>query len=169
MQNDDDQAYERPSKSAAKREAQGLQELGEALIAMPDEQLDALPLPERLRDAVLAARRITSHGAQLRQRQFIGKLMRKADVEPIRAAIEAQQEAQRSAARRFKRVETWRDRLVREGEPALTEFATSYPAADLAGLRRLATAARAEAEQERAPRAARELFQQLRAILEPAD
>ncbi len=168
MKNEDDAPYERPSKSAAKREAQELQELGEALIGMSDEQLDALPLPERLRDAVIAARRITSHGARLRQRQFIGKLMRKADVEPIRAAIDARQEAQRTEARRFKRIETWRDRLVREGEPALAEFAASHPAADLAELRSLSVAARAEAAENRAPRAARELFQRLRAILEPA-
>jgi ribosome-associated protein len=163
---DDDPYHERPSKSAAKREAQGLQDLGEALIGLPDEQLDALPLPERLRDAVLAARRITSHGARLRQHQFIGKLMRKVDVEPIRAAIEAQQEAQRTQARRFKRIETWRDRVIREGEPALAELCAAHPAADAAELRRLAADARAEAEQQRPPRAARELFQRLRDLLE---
>lgn len=163
----DDQPYERPSKSAAKREAQELQELGEALIAMPDEQLDALPLSERLRDAVVAARRITSHGAQLRQRQFIGKLMRKVDVAPIREAIEAQQNEQRAQARRFKRIESWRDRLIREGEPAIVELCAAHPAADATELRQLATAARTELDHQRAPRAARELFQRLRDLLEP--
>ena len=163
---DDDEPYERPSKSAAKREAQSLQELGEALIDLPDAQFDALPLPEKLRDAVLAARRFTSHGAQLRQRQYIGKLMRKLDAEPIRAAIEAQQEAQRTEARRFQRIETWRDRLIREGDAALTELCAGYPEANAAELRRLSNEARTEAEQKRAPKAARVLFQQLRSILE---
>lgn len=163
---DDDEQYQRPSKSGAKREAQSLQELGEALIDMRDAQFDALPLPERLREAVLAARRFKSHGAQLRQRQYIGKLMRKLDVEPIRTAIEAQQEARRIEARRFKRIETWRDRLMREGEAALAELCADHPEADAAELRRLALEARAESEQKRAPKAARLLFQQLRLLFE---
>ena len=113
MRHDDEETpYERPSKSAAKREALALQDLGEALIGLPDAQLDALPLPEILRDAVLAARRITSRGALVRQRQRIGKLMRKVDAAPIREAIEKLEEAQRGDARRFKRMEVWRERML---------------------------------------------------------
>jgi ribosome-associated protein len=158
----EDEPYERPSKSAAKREAQALQELGEALIAMPDAQLDALPLPEIVRDAVLAARRITSRGALVRQRQLIGKLMRKIDVTPIREAIGKQEEAQRGDARRFKRMEAWRDRMLREGEPAIVEFSAAFPHADGAEVRRLVNAARAEAAQQRPPKSARLLFQLVR-------
>jgi ribosome-associated protein len=161
-----EEEYERPSKSARKRESQSLQDLGEALIDLPDAQFDALPLPENLRDAVLAARRFTSHGAQLRQRQFIGKLMRKIDVAPIRAAIEQQQEAQRTDARRFKRIEAWRDRLIAEGDAAVLEFCASHPGVDASQLRKLAAEARAEASARRTPRAARLLFEQLRAALE---
>lgn len=160
----EDAEHERPSKSARKREADALQELGEALIGLPHALFDALPLPEKLRDAVLAARQLKGHGAQLRQRQYIGKLMRKFDVAPIREAIERQQEAQRSDARRFKRIESWRDRLIHEGEAAVAEFCASHPEANASELRRLASEARAEAEQRQPPRAARLLFQQLRAL-----
>ena len=60
---DDDSSYdERPSKSARKRQSDDLQALGEALIELSDSELDALPLPEQLRDAVLLARRITCTG-----------------------------------------------------------------------------------------------------------
>ena len=83
---------ERPSKSERKRRSDDLQSLGEALIDLPDSELDALPLPEALRDAVLLARKITKHGGLYRQKQYIGKLMRKIDAEPIRAALDARRE-----------------------------------------------------------------------------
>ena len=86
---------ERPSKSERKRRSDDLQSLGEALIDLPDSELDALPLPEQLRDAVLLARKITAHGGLYRQKQYIGKLMRKIDAEPIRAALNAKRERER--------------------------------------------------------------------------
>ena len=92
--------------------------LGEALIELSDSELDALPLPEQLRDAVLLARRITEHGGLYRQKQYIGKLMRKIDAEPIRAALDARRERERAEALRFRRVEQWRDRLLNEGRSA---------------------------------------------------
>ncbi len=156
---------ERPSKGALKREAQALQELGEALIDMPDELLGQLPLPEILRDAVLNARRYKSHGARLRQRQYIGKLMRKVDVAPIRAAIEARQRDERVAARRFRRIEVWRDRLISEPGVAVDELVQELPAADAAHVRSLAAQAAEELQQGRAPRAARLLFQYLRDLM----
>src|SRR5688572_20624329 len=88
-----------PSKSLRKRQSHDLQELGEALIELPQGELDALPLPDVLRDAVMLARRITAHGGLSRQKQFIGKLMRKIDAEPIRAALKAKADSERNAAR----------------------------------------------------------------------
>lgn len=163
MQDDHD---ERPSKSARKRESTSLQELGEALIELPDAALLALPLPEALRDAVLLARRIISRSALLRQRQYIGKLMRRIDAEPIRLAIEQQRQQQRADARRFHRVEQWRDRLIAGGATAMQEFLADHPQADATGLQRLIAAARNELDDRLPPRAARELFQWLRAALE---
>lgn len=95
----DDDYQERPSKSARKRESHSLQDLGVALIALKDELLDELPLPDVLKDAILAARTLSSHGAQLRQRQYIGKLMRKIDSDAIRTVLEQQAERQKQAAR----------------------------------------------------------------------
>jgi ribosome-associated protein len=154
----------RPSKSARKREAEERQELGEALIDLPDAALDALHLPESLRDAVRDARRFTSHGARLRQRQYIGKLMRKIDVEPIRRALVARQQQHRIEARRFKRVEQWRERLIREPGVAVPELLTELPGADAERLHSLAAAARRDAHAGAAPRAARALFEYLREL-----
>jgi ribosome-associated protein len=160
---------ERPSKGALKRQAEELQELGEALIDMPDEALDRLPLPEILRDAVANARRFTSHGARLRQRQYIGKLMRKVDAAPIRAAIEERRRAERVAARQFRRIEEWRERLLREPDLAIVELKKELPTADVDHVRSLAVHAADELRQGRAPRAARVLFQYLRDLMQGSE
>ena len=77
----------KPSKSARKREFLALQKLGEDLIRLKESDLLEIELDEDLLEAVLAARRIKSHSALRRQKQYIGKLMRRVDPEPIRAAI----------------------------------------------------------------------------------
>src|SRR5476651_1715141 len=84
-----DSPEDRPSKSARKREALAAQKLGEELILLKDADLDALELPERLSEAIRQARRIRSRAAGARQRQYIGKLMREMDLEPIQAALAA--------------------------------------------------------------------------------
>lgn len=157
-----------PSKSARKRHSDDLQTLGEALIDLPDNEFDALPLPENLRDAVLLARRITAHGGLYRQKQYIGKLMRKIDAEPIRAAITARRERERVDAMRFRRLEQWRDRIIRDGQPAIDQFAAECGGIDPAVLTELTElAVRAGREQrEKLPlQSSRELFRKLREAL----
>jgi ribosome-associated protein len=77
----------KPSKSARKREYLALQKLGEELITLKESDLEALPLDENLREAVMEARQMKAHGALRRQKQYIGKLMRHVDPEPIRAEM----------------------------------------------------------------------------------
>ncbi len=77
----------KPSKSERKREHIALQKLGEELISLRESEIEALPIDEDLREAVLEARRIRANGALRRQKQYIGKLMRQVDPEPIRAAL----------------------------------------------------------------------------------
>ena len=165
MIDNDEAADERPSKSALKRQSHELQDLGEALIGLPDAELDALPLPEKLRDAVLLARRITKHGGLYRQRQYIGKLMRQIDAEPIRAALAAHQETKRRQALQFRRVELWRNRLISEGTIAVDTFMQEFPTAERDVLARLVAQARDERNSERPQKAARELFGVLKEML----
>jgi ribosome-associated protein len=99
MEEAEDDAPLPPSKSAKKREAHALQKLGERLAAMRDDERAQLPLGETLVDAIAEARRLTSHGARSRQFQYIGKLMREADVPAIEAALAALTEAQKARAR----------------------------------------------------------------------
>jgi ribosome-associated protein len=74
----------KPSKSAKKREYIALQKLGEELITLKQSELNGLPLDEGLLDAVLEAQQMKAHGALRRQKQYIGKLMRHFDPEPLR-------------------------------------------------------------------------------------
>lgn len=157
---------ERPSKSERKRRSDDLQALGEALIDLPDSELDALPLPDTLRDAVLLARKITAHGGLYRQKQYIGKLMRKFDAEPIRAALAAKRERERVEALRFRRIEQWRDRLLQEGAPAIPHLSAEVPDVDVAAVTALVERARKERQQANgSTHATRELFRLLRELL----
>ena len=131
-----DDEYDGPSKSSRKRAAHAVQDLGAELISMRDSELAALNLPESLVDAVQEARRITARGGLARQRQYIGKLMRDVDPEPIRAFLASRNSVTAHDAERFKRVEAWRERLILEGAPALEELERWRPGT---GSRRVGT------------------------------
>ena len=149
------------SRTKKKQEVEELQRLGATLIELPPSQLDALALPAILVAAVREARRITSHGALRRQVQFIGKVMRKIDPEPVRAALAEIAGSSAVARARHLRLEQWRERLIAD-DAALTAFAGEHPGADLQALRALIRNARKEIAEDRPPRAQRELFRVLR-------
>ena len=158
---------ERPSKSARKREATAAQDLGTRLIALKESDLQALNLPERLHDAILLAKRITSRGGLARQRQFIGKLMRDVDTAPIEAALNARSRGAALDAEKHKRIETWRARLLTEGPAALDELMKWCPSADRNSLQALiskATSARVDPGSREA--GSRELFRTIRGLFD---
>ena len=164
----EDSALEPPSKSERKRAAHAAQDLGEVLIGLREPELDALDLPEPLLDAIREARRIRSRAAGARQRQYIGKLMRGIDPEPIRRALATRSEQDVQETQRFKRAEAWRQRLLEEGETALEELSRLRPDLDRPHLMRLMNAARrttpSDSGRSQGP-AGRELFRALRALL----
>jgi ribosome-associated protein len=88
-----DEALERPSRSARKRQAEALQKLGVGLTRMRPAKLrelqQHLQLPEALFEAILEVHRLRSGPALARQRQYIGRLMRDIDPEPIERALTA--------------------------------------------------------------------------------
>jgi len=162
----DDAASERPSKSARKRAAHDAQHLGEELIRLPGEALDALGIPEELAGALREARRITSRAGLARQRQYIGKLMRTLDLQPIRAALAARGAVSAREAEHFRRVEEWRARLIGGDPGALAALAHEHPGIDLQEWTRRIAAAQAERARGRRTGAARELFRALRALFD---
>jgi ribosome-associated protein len=85
---EDDEFVERPSRSARKRAAEHAQKLGVRLTALREDQLQALELPAELLEALREARRLRGHSALARHHQYIGRLMRELDPEPIERALE---------------------------------------------------------------------------------
>ncbi len=155
-----------PSKSQRKRDAQELQALAVSLVDLPDEQLARIPMPEKLMDAIRETRRITSHGALRRQRQYLGKLMRRADPEPIREALAQLEREAAGQTQHFHALERWRDRLIAEGDAAIDELLAAHPQLERAPLRHFVRQARQERDAQRPPRAARSLFRHLRERIE---
>jgi ribosome-associated protein len=149
------------SKTRRKKEMLERQALGVALVELPASQLLEMSLEDRLREAVIEARRITSHEARRRQMQYIGRLMREIDPAPVRARLEAISSGSAQSAARHRRLEAWRERLLADDE-ALTEFAAAFPGADLQALRALLRNARKEMKEGKPPRAYREVFRLLK-------
>lgn len=159
-----DEGAERRSKSARKRAAHAAQKLGEELLHLSEAQLEALGLADDLAAAVRAARRMRSRAALARQRQYIGRLMRSLDLEPLRAALAAQRERDAREGERFKRIAHWRERLIAGGEPALAELGHWHPHIDREAWARRVNAARSERARGGGGGAARELLRALRAL-----
>jgi len=155
------------SRTKKKEAVEELQKLGTALVDLPAAQLESLALPADLLQAVLEAQRISSHGAKRRQMQYIGKIMRKVDPEPVRAALAAVAGSSAAARAQQMRLESWRERLIGDDE-ALTAFAGAHPGADLQALRALIRNARKEIAEAKPPRAQRELFRLIRDLGEAA-
>src|ERR1700687_2180483 len=148
---------QRRSKSARKREAASLQELGVKLSALPDQEIKALNLPDNLFVALRDLRRLPSHGAQVRQRQYIGKLMRDIDPEPVLAKLAERKQRHDLEIRHFQQIERWRDRLLSEPAAGVPELQQAYPQTDRGALLKLLEKAERERLEQRSPVGAREL------------
>jgi len=162
---DDSFDFDGPSKTQRKKDSHELQTLGEALVALPDNRIADLDITESLRDAVAQYKVTRTHEGKRRQMQYIGKLMRRNEVEPIREAVAAMQLGRAKDSLALHEAE--RDRvLLIASDDALTAWLAAHPGADVQQLRSLIRAARkdaAAAPEQRSGRAYRELFQFLKA------
>ena len=154
-----------PSKTQLKAEADEKQALGEALLTLRADLMARLDLPEKLLDALAQAKRITNFEGRRRQMQFIGKLMRPLDTEPIRAAIDEQANGSADLTLALHLAEQWRDKLV-ASDDALGNWMTEYPGTDSQQLRALIRQARKDIAKPETPGEAprhgksyREIFQ----------
>ena len=152
------------SKSEIKRDAEALKKLGEKLVELTKAKLDKIPLEDALLEAVNLAQRLQKE-ARRRQLQYIGKLLRGIDVEPIQAALEKLENKHQQQQAMLHKLELLRDELVANGDDALTDFLTNYPQADRQHLRNLIRTASKEKEQNKPAKAYREIFQYLKEIV----
>ena len=153
--------YDRPSKSQMKRDMTALQELGREITELSRGRIKELALPEKLEEAVLDYQKITAHEGKRRQYQYIGRLMRDIDPEPIREAIERFNGDSKAEVHDMHLAERWRERLLKE-EEALAEFSATYPTTDFQQLRTFIRNARKEQETGKPPRDFRKLYQLIR-------
>jgi len=164
----DANGYSRPSKSQRKRDSHELQSMGETLVTMPKSRVDAIEMPDLLREALDAYRRTKSHEGRRRQMQYIGKLMRSADPQPIKDAIAAFELGHARNALALHEAERWRAELI-TSDDGLTQWIADFPGTDIQALRALIRNARKDAAAEpekRSGRGFRELFQFVKQHLE---
>ncbi len=164
----DENGYRRPSKSQLKRDSHELQTLGEALVTMPKDRLADIGLPELLDDAIADYKRTKSFEGKRRQMQYIGKLLRGVDPEPIKEAVASFQLGHARNALALHDAERWRAELVAD-DGALTRWVAEYPESDVQKMRALIRNARkdaAAAPEKRSGKGFRELFQFVKQALE---
>jgi len=151
------------SKTELKRDMEELQKLGEELVSLKPSVLEKFPLSEDLAEAIKDAQRFKNE-ARRRQLQYIGKLMRFEDPEPLQAALDKVRNKHSQATAHLHKLEQLRDRVVEEGDTAIAEVMDLYPAADRQRLRQLARQAAKEKSSGKPAKAFREIFQVLKAL-----
>ena len=152
------------SKTKRKHEMDALQDLGAALVELSQDKLNQLDLPDNLRTAVKDAKKLTNaRGAQRRQLQYIGKIMRSVDPAPIQAKLDAWRGVTKEETNKMHLLERWRERLL-EQDAALGEFLQSHPDVDVQYLRTLIRNAHKEKTNNKPPKSSRALFRLLREV-----
>ncbi len=163
------------SRTDEKKESLALQKLGEDLLTLRPDFMARLDLSEKLKDAVVEAKRITNFEGKRRQMQFIGKQMRlleEAQVEAIKSILTEQHSGSASETLALHLAQTWRDRLIAEDD-AFGDWVLQFPQSDSQQLRALIRQARKDAKPEkpgaaiRHGRAYRDIFQMVRGALSP--
>ena len=155
------------SKTQKKNEFKVLQDMGEQLVSLSPDQLKPIDMPEELLSAVRDAQKPMKHEAKRRQLQYIGKLMREIDPEPIRNALENIRHGDYHKALLFKKIETWRDELKTGNDHIIEEILDACPLADRQRLTQLAKNLRATTEPDKTLHASKLLFRYLKEISAP--
>lgn len=155
---------ERPNKTALKREMKVLHDLGRELVELPLSKFETIPLTDRMRDAILAAKKMQKAALQ-RQLRFISGLMQEEDVEAIQLQLNVLAQPIQQANDEFHQLEAWRDQLI-GGDNELINTLVDEINADRQHLRQLIRNANKEAQQNKPPKASRLLFKYLKELQE---
>ena len=166
MEEDEEFEYDGPSKSQLKRDAKGLVEMGERLLTIPEDQLSHIGLPDVV-TAVLDTKKIKKGNARKRMLQYLGKLLRNADLTNVELLIDRFDASSVEHVTHFHQLEDWRERLIEEDKMVTGEITAVYPDLDRQHLRALARNAINERRQDKQPPVHfRKLFQYLKSLLD---
>ena len=148
-----------------KKEMTSLQDMGERLADLkPASRLMQLGLPDVLVTAIVDYRRFNKWEAKRRQMQYIGRLMRDIDPEPVAAQLDAWTHSSRDVVAGFHAAEKWRERLLTEPN-ALEALLQEHPSGDRAKLAELIGRAHAEQESGKPPASSRALFREVNKLV----
>ncbi|MFQ1017193.1 ribosome biogenesis factor YjgA [Gilliamella sp. Occ3-1] len=149
------------SKSEIKRDAEALKKLGIELVKLSKNELEKIPLDEDLIYAIELAQKIKKEGYR-RQIQYIGKLLRNRDIDPISQALDKLKNRHNQQIALFHKLEKLRDELIANSDAET--IIGLYPTADRQQLRTLARLAKKEQEANKPAKTARQIFQYLKEL-----
>jgi len=154
------------SKSQLKRESKVLQNLGANLTQLSPTELNQIPLPQELREAIVQIKKIKGHSAKKRYLQFVGSMMRAIEeITPIQSAYDKVVAGAQLNTAHFHLIENWRSRLISDGKDALTEFIRQYPCDDTQQLRLSIRKAQSERDHQKNIGASKALFRLIRDLI----
>ena len=155
----------RPNKTQLKKDIAALFALGEEMSELSNTQLKLLDLPEPLFKSVTEVSGMAHNGARKRLLKFIAGQLHKMDTQPLLEKMARLKNKSVHAVREHHIAERWRDQLINEGMPALTELLDEHPHADRQQLRQLIRNAQKETESGKPPKSSRLLYRYLKALL----
>ena len=155
-----------PSKSELKRQMTERQKLAEVLAALSSDALKTIPMDEAIKAAIAETNKIKSFEAIRRHKQYLGKLMRfldETELEAIQKRLDAIQGVSKTETAKLHFLESYRDRLIAD-DAAFTKLIEQFPEMDIQNMRTLIRNARREKEQNKPPKAYREIFRCLKEL-----
>ena len=154
----------RPNKTQIKRDIAVIHKLAEEIVDLSAIQMSELDLPLDIYEAAIAAARLPQKGAKKRQLKFLTGLLRNIDIEEIQQKLATIKSQSALAAKEHHLLERWRDRLLDEGDQALSSLLQEYPNADRQQLRQLLRNAKKETEMGKPPKSTRLVYQYLKKL-----
>ncbi|ABS06679.1 MAG: ribosome-associated protein [Gammaproteobacteria bacterium] len=155
------------SKTTDKRDSEAVQKVGMELVSLSKTQLDKIELDEFLYDAILQTRKIkVNTEAYRRHMQYIGKLMRNFDIEPIKASLAIVLNKNNNETAKLQMFEKMRERLLTQGDAEIQTLVEHYPQLDRQKLRTLVRQATKELAKGPESKSSKELFKYLRSEIQ---
>ncbi len=149
------------SKSMLKREMLNLQKIGSDLVNLPPKKLSRIEISDDLNEAITLAKKIKSREGKRRQIQYIGKIMRSADIDKILMGLEIFDQESLTYRRQKIIIEKWMNRLTLEGDKAIDDILIASPKLDRKHLRQLIRQAKKEVPEEKSKSSNKKIFSYL--------
>lgn len=154
------------SRSQVKRDFRALKDLAIELAALSKGQLQALPLSEETREAMLATHGM-ARNARARHYRYLASLLAEEDVAAVRSALAGALQPHFKDVAKLHEAEAWRDKLLSADESQLAALVKRYPECDRTHVRLLVQNAQRERKLDKPPKAARQLFKYLTLLSDP--